>query len=330
MKSRHELLCVVCPCYNEEEVIGDFYDELKAVLNSIDDLDHTILFVDDGSTDASLQRLNALACNDTSVQVYSLSRNFGHQIALSAGLDVAVGDAVVMMDSDLQHPPSLIPQMIHLWREGYDVVSAARKSTADASFIKRLTSNGFYWLLNLLSDTPIAVGVADFCLLSHRAHAALQKMPERRRFLRGMISWIGFKRAFLPYDAPSRPRGKSKYTIARMLSLAFDAAFSFSVVPITIAVRLGLVIVACGVIYLSYVIFRYFVLGDLVQGWGSLISVSLILGGLQLAFIGLIGSYIARIFDEVKERPLYLFKQEPADQTDVSQRQKSAKASRWA
>ena len=311
MKDQRELLCLVCPCYNEEEVIGEFYHELKAVLASIEDIDHRIIFVDDGSTDSSLQRLHTLAAHDHCVQVYSLSRNFGHQIALTAGLDVARGDAVVMMDSDLQHPPTLIRRMIELWREGYDVVSAARQSTADASFLKRFTSSGFYRLVNILSDTPIAIGVADCCLLSRRAHAALRNMPERHRFLRGMISWIGFKRAFLPYDAAPRARGKSKYTLARMLSLAFEAIFSFSVAPIKIAARIWIIIIMCGVVYLTYVVLRYLVFGDLVQGWGSLISVTLILGGLQLAFIGLIGGYLARIFEEVKDRPLYLFKQKP-------------------
>ena len=311
MNDRRDLLCVVCPCYNEEEIITDFYQALKSVLESLDALDHTIIFVDDGSTDSSLQQLNALARNDNSIQIYSLSRNFGHQIALTAGLEVARGDAVVMMDSDLQHPPALIRRMVELWREGHDVVSAMRKSTEDASFFKRFTSDGFYRLLNILSDTPVTAGVADFCLLSRRAHVALRNMPERHRFLRGMISWIGFKRALVPYDAPSRPRGKSKYTVGRMLSLAFDAIFSFSVVPIKLAARVGLSTVACGLLYLGYVLLKAIVFGDVVQGWPSLISVTLILGGLQLAFIGLIGGYLARIFEEVKNRPLYLFKQKP-------------------
>ena len=311
MNAERKLLCVVCPCYNEEQGIGLFYRELKSVLASIRDLDHRVVFIDDGSTDSSLQQLNTLARNDNCVQVYSLSRNFGHQIALSAGLDVARGDAVLMMDSDLQHPPSLIPGMVELWSEGYDVVSAARKSTADASLGKRLTSHMFYRLLNMLSGTPIVPGVADFCLLSRRAHVALRNMPERHRFLRGMISWMGFKRSFVPYQAPSRAAGHSKYTLRRMLSLAFDAIFSFSVVPIKLAAHIGLSIAAAGIVYLSYVVARYIIAGDTVQGWPFLIGVILILGGLQLAFTSLIGAYLARVFEEVKGRPLYFFKQMP-------------------
>src|SRR5688572_21455610 len=248
---RRPVLCVVSPCYNEAEVIGPFYRELKRVLQALPDLDHRILFVDDGSSDATLERLNDIAAEDPSVDVYALSRNFGHQIALTAGLDAARGDAVVMMDSDLQHPPELIPRMVELWREGNDVVSALRRRTADETFFKGLSSRGFYTLINLLSNTPIEPGAADFCLLSRRAHKGLRSLPERHRFLRGMVSWIGFRRALVPYDAASRHAGKSKYTLRRMLALASNAVVSFSAAPLQAASRIGLAVVGAGCVYFA-------------------------------------------------------------------------------
>jgi dolichol-phosphate mannosyltransferase len=289
-----------------------FYARLKESLESLPDLRHRILFVDDGSSDETLAELNRIAADDAAVEVYSLSRNFGHQIALTAGLDAARGDAVVMMDSDLQHPPTLIPHLVEQWRRGADVVSAVRRSTADESRFKRLTSRGFYKFLNALSDTPIPEGAADFCLLSRRAHRALRAMPERHRFLRGMVSWMGFERVFVEYDAPARAAGKSKYTLRRMLRLASNAVFSFSAAPLQTASRVGMLAMLAGFAYLAYIVGRYLLYHDLVPGWSSVVCSIVILGGLQLVFIGLIGEYLARIFEEVKGRPLYLFKQRPS------------------
>jgi glycosyltransferase involved in cell wall biosynthesis len=304
-------LAVVVPCFNEEAVIDAFLADLLDVLDGLPDIDARIFVVDDGSTDSSLDRLNAFARRDARVLVYALSRNFGHQNALSAGLDVCDGDAVIMMDSDLQHPPALLPTLIARWREGFDVVSTARRDTADSTLFKRLTANTFYWVINQLSETPIMPGGADFCLLSRCAHHALRSMPERHRFLRGMVSWIGFRRAVVPFDAPARSAGRSKYTTFRMLSFALDALFSFTAAPMKVAARLGVLLVNVGVVYLAVILVRYFRYDDLVPGWGSLASIILILGGVQLAFIGLIGEYLARVFDEAKGRPLYVFKQKP-------------------
>ena len=306
-------LCVVCPCYNEEEAIRQFYARLKEVLVTLDGIDHSIHFVDDGSTDGTLAELNKIADCDPDVAVYSLSRNFGHQVALSAGLDTADGDAVVMMDSDLQHPPEVIPELVDKWLAGSDVVSAVRSSTDDSSLLKRLTSRGFYWLINRCSDTPIIPNAADFGLLSRRAHRALCVMPERHRFLRGMVSWIGFPRAIVEYAAAARVAGHSKYTPRKMINLALNAGFSFSTAPIKLASRAGALVVTLGFVYLAYIIGRHLLLGDLVLGWGSLMCTMLVLGGLQLVFIGLIGEYVARVFEETKRRPLYFFKQEPLD-----------------
>ena len=307
------LLSVVVPCYNESEVIGIFHRALRPVLESLADLDHEIVFVDDGSTDDTLAQLNSIAQSDPSVRVCSLSRNFGHQISLTAGLDFAEGDAVIMMDSDLQHPPSLIPALVSRWREGYDVVSAVRQRTAGESWFKNFTSRGFYVLLNALSSTQVPPGAADFCLVTARVRQALIDMPERHRFLRGMISWVGFRRVLVPYEAPSRAAGKTKYSPAKMVALALDAVFSFSAEPLRLALRAGVAIALLGFAYLAWTLIYGYVIRGLVPGYASLIAVVLILGGFQLAFIGLIGQYLARVFEEVKGRPVYLLKQRPAD-----------------
>jgi polyisoprenyl-phosphate glycosyltransferase len=307
----HTSLAVIVPCYNEDASIDAFMHGLLPVLDQLDNINAVVIVVDDGSTDGSLERLNRMALADRRVLVYALSRNFGHQNALSAGLDVAGADAVIMMDSDLQHPPRLIPEMVARWRDGYDVVSAVRQATNDASLFKRLTASVFYWIINRIGETAIVPGAADFCLLSRRAYLALRAMPERHRFLRGMVSWIGFPRTAIVFDAPPRSAGGSKYTVWKMVALALDALFSFSAAPMRWAIQLGLLFVLLGGLYLGYVLVRFFAYGDTVRGWASLASAVLILGGVQLAFIGLIGEYVARVFEQSKNRPLYLFKQQP-------------------
>jgi dolichol-phosphate mannosyltransferase len=303
-------LCVVSACYNEREVIRSFYEALRGALDGLEECETRVLFVDDGSEDDTLEILNEIADRDERVLVYSLSRNFGHQAALSAGLAVADADAVVMMDADLQHPPELIPRMLKLWREGADVVSAERRIT-EAPAAKRVASTVFYRLINALSDTQIPESVADFCLLNRRAQRALLAMPERHRFLRGLVAWMGFRRVLLPYAAPARPAGAVKYSLGKMIALAMDAVLSFSTRPVRIASRIGLAVAVLGAVYLVYILARAVLAGDLVPGWGSLLSVVLILGGLQLLFVGITGEYVARIFEEVKGRPLYFFKQTP-------------------
>ena len=217
-KPRLKRLCIVSPCYNEEEVIEAFVVRLLEVLRGVPGITWEILLVDDGSTDGTLERVNLLAAKEPTLSAISFSRNFGHQIALSAGLDAARGDAILMMDSDLQHPPDLIPEMVRLWKdENYDIVSAVREASPGASRLKNATSMLFYTMINLISNTRIEPGAADFCLLSRRAHRALSSMPERHRFLRGMVSWIGFRRTYLPFQAHVRAAGRSKYTWAKMI-----------------------------------------------------------------------------------------------------------------
>ena len=326
--SQRDMLTVVSPCYNEERVIELFYEQLRAELVLLDDVDYRIVFVDDGSSDGTLDRLNAIAARDERVGVYSFSRNFGHQAALSAGLQAADGDAVVMMDCDLQHPPALIAEFVRHWRAGSEVVSAVRQRAEDASWFKQVSARSFYWLINRLSETKVVEGAADFCLLSRTAHDALVSMPERHRFLRGMVSWIGFRRSFVPFTAPPRAAGESKYTLLKMVSLALDAVFSFSAAPMRMATRLGASIALLGAVYLAYILLRYVALGDLVPGWGSLICTMLLIGGAQLTFIGIVGEYVARIFEEVKGRPLYVLKQSPgeAEGADATKRRAGAQS----
>jgi polyisoprenyl-phosphate glycosyltransferase len=245
--------------------------------------------------------------------VLSLSRNFGHQVALTAGIDHAAGDAVVMMDSDLQHPPAVIPELVRQWRAGHDVVNAIRQRTDGEGWLKGLTSRGFYSLLNALSGTKVPAGAADFCLLSRRVCQSLRDMPERHRFLRGLVSWAGFDRAFVPYVAPQRAAGRTKFSMVKMVGLALDAVFSFSAEPLRLALRAGLGITFLGFVYLAWTLIYGYLLGGLVPGYSSLIGVTMILGGCQLMFIGLIGQYLARVFEEVKGRPIYLLKQEPPE-----------------
>lgn len=315
---QQDRLCVICPCYNEQAVLPRFHQALRSVLTTLIDVQAQIIFIDDGSADGTLDLLNTIADHDPDVRVYSLSRNFGHQIALSAGLDVADADAVIMMDCDLQHPPSLIPQMIEAWRQGFDVVSAVRQRTEHITFWKNLSSRAFYLLMNWCSDVPIRDGAADFCLLSRRAHQSLCNMPERHRFLRGLIAWIGFRRTYIPYTASARAAGDSKYHWRAMCSLAAGAAISFSVTPMRFAIYCGLLTATLGVIYGMYIFTRALQGADeFVPGWASVMCVILFLSGAQLLFIGIVGSYIGRIFEQVKGRPLYLFKQAPLIDTNA-------------
>lgn len=308
---RKRRLSVICPCYNEADSIEAFYAVLKRVLNRLTDYVHRIVLVDDGSADGTLEALNELAGRDPCVEVYSLTRNFGQQAALTAGLEHARGDVFVLMDADLQHPPEVIPKMLRAWEEGSAVVLTVRRHTADATWWKQLSSQAFYAFFNAFSTTRVVAGAADFCLLSRPARDALVAMPESHRFLRGMVAWMGFPHAKIDYHAQPRVAGDSKYSQVRMLRLAADAIFSFSTKPLRLATQLGLWIVAGGMAYLAYVLYLCFFSSEVVHGWSSITSLVLVLGGFQLISIGLIGEYLARVFEQVKARPAYLLKQQP-------------------
>lgn len=306
--SQKYTLCVVAPCFNEAAGIREFHAQLRRTLAELPGCSPTILLVDDGSRDETPQVLDEIAREDPTVRVLLLSRNFGHQIALTAGLDAADADAVIMMDSDLQHPPSLIPELVARWRAGAEIVSAIRQTTQGVSWTKRLSSDLFYRLINLLSETYVVPGAADFCLLSRRAHQALVSVRERQRFLRGIVSWIGFNRTFVPFEAPPRFAGASSYSLTRMIRLAVAAVVSFSSAPLRLATRLGMLVSAAGFAYLFYILLAWMFFARIEPGWTSTISVILILGGLQLVFVGVLGEYLAVVYEEVKRRPLYVLK----------------------
>jgi glycosyltransferase involved in cell wall biosynthesis len=325
------VLSVVAPALNEAEVIERFYRELERVLQSLPDLEHELILVDDGSSDTTLSILNRLARADPRLVPLSLSRNFGQGAALSAGLDAAQGDAVVLMDSDLQHPPALIPELVARWREGFDVVSTVRRSTRGGSLLKRWSSAGYYWALGRLSSTPMESGAADFCLLSRRVRDTLVALPERHRYLRGLIAWVGFRRTFVAFDAPERPAGQTKYDLRRMLRLALDGMFSFTDAPIHLAVRSGLIVLAVGLAHLLSLAVRRVVWGSELSGWEVLLGAAIVLGGLQIVFTGIVGEYLARVFEQVKGRPVYVLKQgrgevppEPPGPTAAARTQRDA------
>ena len=302
-------ITIVSPCYNEAQGITDFYETIHSTLNTLPDIQHEIVLIDDGSTDDTPVILKNLSQSNPNLKVIVLSRNFGHQIALTAGVDHASGDALIMMDSDLQHPAEMIPQLIEFWKQGYDIVSTIRVETQDAGFFKSFTSKLFYVLFNKLSPTHLPVGAADFCLLSKRVYSQMKQMREKHRFLRGLVWWMGYNKKMLPYSAHTRKSGTSKYSIAKMIKLATEAIFSFSSKPLTIAIRFGLLLTFLGFVYLIYILYTYMTNKGVIAGWASLISTLLILNGFQLIFIGLIGEYIAKIFEEVKGRPVYIIKE---------------------
>lgn len=298
------LVSVVAPVFNEHETLEELHRRLTATLAPLDS--YEIVLVDDGSTDGSWDRLLELAARDARVRLLRLSRNFGHQAALSAGLDAARGDAVVLMDADLQDPPELIPQLLEKWREGFDVVYAVRGDREGETRLRLASISLFYRLLHRISPTEIPQNVGDFRLLSRRAADAVSAMPERARFLRGMTGWIGFRQTGVPYTREARFAGASKYPPSKLVRLAFDGITSFSTAPIKLVTALGFALVVFCVGVLAWTLYVRFFTSDHPQGWTSVIAVVLLLGGVQLLSLGVIGQYVARIFDETKGRPVYL------------------------
>jgi dolichol-phosphate mannosyltransferase len=297
-----DLLSVVAPVYNEEATIDEFYGRVCAAL---DGLEFELVLVDDGSSDDSPAMLERLSDNDPRVRVVYLSRNFGHQTALTAGLDHARGDAVVMLDADLQDPPELIPKMLDHWRTGCDVVYAVREQREGESRFKLATARWFYRLFDKLAQVELQHNSGDFRLLDRRALDALLSMRERNRFLRGMTVWVGYTQAAVPYRRDPRYAGETKYTLGRMLRFSLDAISSFSHRPLQLATLLGFVISTLAFIAVPVVVVLR-VLGSYLPGFSSITIAVLLLGGIQLIAIGIIGEYVGRIYDEVKGRPLYL------------------------
>jgi glycosyltransferase involved in cell wall biosynthesis len=297
-----ELLSVVAPVYNEDGTVGEFFSR---VCSALDGLPFELILVNDGSTDGSALVLDEIAAHDPRVRVVHLSRNFGHQTALTAGLDHATGDAVVMLDADLQDPPELIPTMLDHWRAGCDVVYAVREHREGESRFKLSTARWFYRLFDKLAQVELQHNSGDFRLLDRRALNALLAMRERNRFLRGMTVWVGYTQAAVPYHRDPRYAGETKYTLSKMLRFSLDAISSFSHRPLQLATLLGFMISTLAFIAIPIVVVLR-ILGSYLPGFSALTIVVLLLGGIELIAIGIIGEYVGRIYDEVKGRPLYL------------------------
>jgi len=297
-----ELLSVVAPIYNEEATVEEFYGR---VCEALAGLNFELVLVDDGSTDGSLATLDRLATTDPRVRVVCLSRNFGHQTALTAGLDHARGNAVVMLDADLQDPPELITRMLDHWHAGCDVVYAVREQREGESRFKLSTARWFYRLFDKLAQVELQHNSGDFRLLDRRALDALLSMRERNRFLRGMTVWVGYTQAAVPYKRDPRYAGETKYTLSKMVRFSLDAISSFSHRPLQLATLLGFVISTLAFVAIPVVI-ALRIVGSYLPGFGSVTIAVLLLGGIQLIAIGIIGEYVGRIYDEVKGRPLYL------------------------
>jgi len=317
------LLSLVFPIFNEEQVIPALFERVEGVvarLTAGGDCRAEAVFVDDGSRDASLPLLLAEARRRPWVRVVSFSRNFGHQIAATAGLEHAKGDAVVLLDADLQDPPELLPEMVRLWREeGFDVVYAVRTEREGETWFKKATAALFYRLLRRLTNVDIPADTGDFRLMDRKVVDALGAMREHHRFLRGMGAWVGFRQTGIPYKRAARAAGETHYPLRKMLRLAMDAVCAFSYAPLKLATNLGWFIAAGSILYGAVTVVRYLVsAGSFEPGWASIIVVLSLLSGVQLITLGLIGEYIGRIYDEVKGRPLYLvartagFRGEPA------------------
>jgi dolichol-phosphate mannosyltransferase len=303
-------LSIVVPLYNEEGNVATLVQRIAAIAERLPGSPtYEIVLVNDGSTDATMQRVREELTRRPNIVLVNLSRNFGHQLAASAGMDIAAGDAVVLMDGDLQDPPELISNFVEKWHEGYDVVYAVRRTRKGESQFKLLTARLFYRVIKRLTKVSIPVDTGDFRLMSRRVVDALKRSPERHRFLRGLVSWVGYNQIGIEYDRDERLSGKTKYPLPKMLRFAIDGITSFSDVPLRFASYLGFIASAVAFVYAMIVIgYKLFSLHPpgYTPGWASTIVAVLFLGGVQLISLGILGEYIGRIYDEVKGRPLYL------------------------
>jgi dolichol-phosphate mannosyltransferase len=301
-----KLLSVVAPVYNEEELVEAFVQRATA---AVADYPFELVIVDDGSTDATPALLDRIAALQERVRVVRLSRNFGHQAALTAGLEHAIGDVVAMIDADLQDPPELIPRMIERWEAGSDVVYAVREQREGETAFKLATASWFYRLFGRLAQVDLEPNSGDFRLLDRAALDALLSMTERSRFLRGMTVWVGFTQSAVPYERNARAAGQTKYTLRKMLRFSLDAIASFSHLPLQLATYVGLLSASLAFVAIPVVIGLHFA-GSYLPGFGTLTIAILLLGGIQLIALGVIGEYVGRIYDEVKHRPLYIVREE--------------------
>ncbi|HOH69741.1 MAG TPA: glycosyltransferase family 2 protein [Sedimentibacter sp.] len=297
---------LLIPAYNEEETIPLLYDELNKVLETIPGYEFEILFVNDGSSDNTLNILRNIQQRDTRINYISFSRNFGKETAMAAGFDYVTGDAAVIMDADLQDPPELIGEMIKYWEEGYDDVYAKRRSREGETWLKKFTSAAFYKLLQKMTKIPIQEDTGDFRLLDRRAIESLKKLREKQRYTKGMFSWIGFNKKEILFDRKPRAAGKTKWNYLKLFNLALEGVTSFTTSPLRISAIIGILVSIFSMIYMVIVLIKSLIWKDPVQGYPSMMVTILFLGGVQLVSLGIIGEYVGRIFNETKYRPLYI------------------------
>ena len=306
---RRMLLSIVVPCMNEQEVLRETHQRLVAVLQQAP-LNFEIVYVDDGSTDSTSEVLRELQAQDTQVRVVRFSRNFGHQVAITAGLEHASGDAVVIIDADLQDPPEVVLEFLAKWLDGYDVVYGVRTERDGETPFKLGTAKIFYRFISRLSDTRIPLDTGDFRLMDRRVVDSLLSMPERDRFVRGMVSWLGFSQVAVPYHRAPRAAGTTKFSLFKMVRFALDGIFSFSILPLRLATWTGFAASAVAIVGIIIVLLeRFFQVPGLVKGWSSAVIAELFIGGVQLICIGIIGEYVGRIYGESKRRPLYIVRE---------------------
>ncbi|MGN4426591.1 glycosyltransferase family 2 protein [Bacillus cereus group sp. MYBK30-1] len=303
-----KLISVVVPMYFEEEVAQECYNRLKSVMLQ-NNINYEFVFVNDGSTDRTMEILSEIAVNDHRTKIVNFSRNFGHQTAVTAGIDCAKGDAIVIIDADLQDPPEVIPELIAKWEEGYEVVYAKRKQRKGETWFKLLTAKYFYKFLNYMSDIDIPKDTGDFRIIDRKVADVFNKMTERNRFIRGMMSWVGFRQTYVEYERDERFAGETKYPLKKMIKFASDGIIAFSTKPLRIVMSLGLLSVLISIIVLLYTITVKIIGTGTQTGWASIMVAITFFSGIQLLGLGIVGQYIARIYDESKNRPIYIVKE---------------------
>jgi glycosyltransferase involved in cell wall biosynthesis len=304
-QKKSNLISIVAPAYNEEEGLEEFVRRIDTVITG-SGFTYEIVFVNDGSTDRTLHVMQMLQAANAEITVVNLSRNFGKEIAMTAGIAHAVGDAIVIIDTDLQDPPEVIPELVEGWRSGYDVVYGQRSERAGESWLKKATARWFYALVKHLGPVPIPVNTGDFRLISHRAAQALLQIPERHRFMKGLYAWVGFPQKAVIYKRDARFAGRTKWNYWKLWNLAIEGITSFTIIPLKLATYLGFAIALFAFCYGLIIVGRTIFFGEAVRGFPTIMAVMLLLGGVQLIVLGLIGEYLGRIFNETKQRPLYV------------------------
>ena len=309
MQNKPVKYSIVVPIFNEELVVLESYKRLKVVMDSLSE-PYEIIFINDGSKDNSINILKEICSKDDSIKTINFSRNFGHQVAITAGMDYSVGQAIIIIDADLQDPPQVMLDMIKKWKEGYEVVYGKRIKRIGDSFFKKFTAKLFYRTLKSMTNVDIPVDTGDFRLIDRKVCEALKSIPERNRYVRGLVSWVGFKQTGVEFIREERFAGTTKYPLKKMIKFATDAITSFSYKPLKLATFAGLTISFISFLYLLLVIFERLFTSLTIPGWSSLIALNLFFNGIILIILGIIGEYIGRIYDETKKRPLYIISEE--------------------